>query len=164
MKKIKTRNLGFLLLGAAAGIVITLLLVVIGMRTLMITEHDSPLGFDETVAGLERSIKENGWVVAGSRDLNKSMKKNGVDFGPKVRLIELCKPPYAAEVLEDDRHLACLMPCTIAVYQGEDGAVKISKMNTGLMGKVFGGTVSRVMGGSVSSEEEKILSAVLEGK
>jgi len=38
------------------------------------------------------------------------------------------------------------MPCTLAVYEADDGKVYISKMNTGLMGKLFGGTVAEVVG------------------
>jgi hypothetical protein len=52
------------------------------------------------------------------------------------------------------------MPCTIAVYESDDGKIYISKMNTGLMGKVFGGTIARVMGGCVSRDEAKILAKV----
>ncbi len=35
-------------------------------------------------------------------------------------------------------------------------------MNTDMMGKVFGGTIARVMGGKVAAEEEQILACVLE--
>ncbi len=161
MDKKKSRSFRFVLLGTALGVVITLLLVVVGMRALMIVERESPLGFDDTVARLEQSIRDQGWTVVASKSLNKSMAKHGVVFEPKVRLIQLCKASYAAEVLQDARHVACLMPCTFAVYEDDDKKVKISKMNLGLMGKVFGGTINRIMGGAVAEEEEKILSPVL---
>jgi len=162
MEKSRTRLIKFLFLGATSGIIVTLLLVVVGMRSLMILEYESPLSFDDTVTQLEQSIKDQGWTVAESKNFNKSMEKHGVTFKPRVRLIQLCKAPYAAEVLLDARHVACLMPCTFAVYESDDGMVKISKMNTGLMGKMFGGTISRVMGGAVTEDEEKILSKVLD--
>jgi hypothetical protein len=34
-------------------------------------------------------------------------------------------------------------------------------MNTGLMGKMFGGTIARVMGGKVSADEKAILGQVV---
>ncbi len=59
------------------------------------------------------------------------------------------------------RHLAARMPCTLADYEDDDGSVHVSKMNTGLMGKVFGGTVVKVMGGAVSRDEARMLEAVV---
>ena len=58
--------------------------------------------------------------------------------------------------------LPTLMPCAIAVYEGDDGAVYVSGMNMGLMGKMFGGNIAEVMGGSVADDERKILSAVIQ--
>jgi hypothetical protein len=49
------------------------------------------------------------------------------------------------------------MPCSIGVYEGDDGRVYVAKMNTGLMGKMFGGNVAQVMGGAVAEDEAKIL-------
>ena len=39
--------------------------------------------------------------------------------------------------------------------------MRLSKMNTGLMGKVFGGNIARVMGGAVAEDEHEILQRVL---
>jgi len=39
--------------------------------------------------------------------------------------------------------------------------VYLSKMNTGLMGTMFGGTVAEVMGGPVAADEKAILASVL---
>ena len=46
------------------------------------------------------------------------------------------------------------------VYQPSDGQVIISRMNTGLISKLFGGTVTEVMA-QASAENQVILSAVL---
>lgn len=148
-------------LGFVAGVAMTAVLTVVGMRSLMIVRKQSTKGFDETVAELEKQVKANGWSMPGVVDLTASMTKQGVDFKPRVKLIKLCKAEYAAEVLADNRHLATLMPCTLAVYEGDDGGVYVSKMNTGLMGKVFGGTVARVMGGFVSRDEARMLESVV---
>jgi uncharacterized protein (DUF302 family) len=113
------------------------------------------------VSAIEESIKSNGWSSPGTMDIKKAINKKGVAFGPKVKAIKLCKPQYAAEVLTDERHVASLMPCTIAVYEDDSGKVKISKMNTGLMGKIFGGTIARVMGGKVAVDESKIIAPVV---
>jgi uncharacterized protein (DUF302 family) len=88
------------------------------------------------------------------------MAKHGETFEPRVNIIQLCKAPYAKQVLTTDRHVASMMPCSIAVWEDDAGQVHVSKMNTGLMGKMFGGTIAEVMGGKVAAEEARMLAAV----
>ena len=150
--------------GLVAGLVVSLLLGLYVARTSMILEYDSSKGFEETISAIEKSIKDNGWSSPGKMDFNKAMKKHGVKFGPRVVAIKLCKPQYAAEVLKDARYVSSLMPCTISVYEANDGTVKIAKMNTGLMGKLFGGVISSVMGSKVAVDEKKILTGIISEK
>jgi len=129
------------------------------MRSRMIEIAASRFGsVEETVTALEQGIAAaEGWSSPGTRDLNGMLAKHGVPLAPKVRLVEMCKARYAAEVLQDARHFATLMPCAVAVYEDDAGRVWLSRMNTGLLAKVFGGTVARVMGGGVAVEEKRIL-------
>lgn len=131
------------------------------MPAMMLDVQPSRLGFDETVEALEAGIEEQGWVLAGKRDMQKSLARHGRDFPRRVTILELCHPAYADRVLTDSRELAAMMPCAIAVYEGDDGEVYVAKMNTGLMGRMFGGTVAEVMGGPVAADEEAILAPVL---
>lgn len=54
-------------------------------------------------------------------------------------------------------YVSVMMPCSIAVYQKNDGKTYVSTMNNGLMGKMFGGVVAEVMGGPVAANEEKFM-------
>jgi uncharacterized protein (DUF302 family) len=100
-------------------------------------------------------------MLPDSRRLNDGLAKAEVHFPHRVHLIKLCEPNHAAEVLADNRQMACLMPCTFAVYEGDDGAVRVSKMNTRLMGKLFGGSMGRVMGGTVARAERAMIAEAL---
>lgn len=128
---------------------------------LMIEDRESALSFEDTVRTLEGAVREAGWVLSDSKDFNRSLEKEGAVLEPRIHLIKLCKPSYAVEVLKEERRVACLMPCTFAVYEDDAGRVRVSKMNTGLMGKLFGGAVRRVMGESVSKEEKAMLRGIL---
>ena len=154
-----------LLIGGLAGVVVGAVLcgmvMVTVMPSMMIVTHESELGFDETVAALEESIPEHGWVVSTVMDMNKSMAKHGVEFGSRVKLVKLCKPEYAKSVLTTDRHIATLMPCSFAVWESDEGTVHLSKMNMGLMAKMFGGTIARVMGGNVVQDEKAMLAGII---
>jgi uncharacterized protein (DUF302 family) len=147
--------------GLALGVALTLAGTIVGMRSLMVLRYDSPRGFDETVRAVEQAARAQGWATPGTMNLNKSMAKHGVSFKPKVRLVRLCKAKYASKVLGESRHMATMMPCRIAVYETDDGRVRVAKLNTGLLGKLFGGVVAEIMGGKVAADEEKILRSVL---
>ncbi len=94
-------------------------------------------------------------------DMNVSLAEHGVTFKPRVKLIKLCKAEYAESVLTTDRHVSCLMPCTMAVWEGDDGKTYLSEMNMGLMAKLFGGNINRIMGGKVAKEEARILDGLV---
>lgn len=149
--------------GAVAGFLLCGIVMFTAMPSLMIVTKESKLDFNETIAALKKRIPENGWVISGGRpmDMNKSMAEHGVTFEPRVKLIKLCKAEYAKSVLTSDRHISCMMPCTLAVWEADDGKVYLSKMNLALMAKIFGGNIAKVMGEKVVQDEEKILDGLL---
>lgn len=149
------------LVGAVAGAMLCGGAIVAATPSMMIVTEESRLGFDETVAALEKSVEHHGWVVSTVMDMNKSMAKHGVEFGPRVKVVKLCNPEYAKSVLTTDRHVSALMPCSLAVWEGDDGKVYLSKMNMGLMAKLFGGNIAEVMGKKVVKDERAMLSGIV---
>jgi len=164
-EKVASRGNKSFLTGAGIGIVVGVLLcgvaIVGAMPKMMIVTQKSLLGFDETVAALEQAIPAHGWVISTVSNMNESMARHGVPFGPRVKLVKLCKPEYAKSILTTDRYVSTLMPCTIAVWEGDDGKVYLSKMNMPLMARMFGGNIAKVMGGSVAHDEHAILSGIV---
>lgn len=150
------------LVGLVLGVALTGVAVWQAMPGMMIVEHRSKYGLDETVTRLKEAIRDAGWVSPAVRNMNASMAKQGVTHDKQVRIVELCQAHHAKSVLSTDPHVATLMPCAIAVYEREDGAVYVSGMNMGLMGKMFGGNIGVVMGGAVADDERKILSSVIQ--
>jgi uncharacterized protein (DUF302 family) len=137
--------------------------ILAAMPSMMIVTKECALDFDNTVATLEKRVPEHGWVLSGGKamDMNVSLAEHGVTFKPRVKLIKLCKAEYAESVLTTDRHVSCLMPCTMAVWEGDDGKTYLSEMNMGLMAKLFGGNINRIMGGKVAKEEARILDGLV---
>jgi len=165
MEKVKSQSRRSWLVAGGIGIMVGALLcgsaIVIAMPRMMIVTQESQLGFEETVATLERAIPARGWVVSTVMDMNQSLARHGVEFGPRVKLVKLCKAEYAKSVLMTDRYVSTLMPCTIAVWENDEGRVFLSKMNMPLMAKLFGGNIARVMGGNVARDEHAILSGIV---
>lgn len=146
----------FATLGAFVGFLAAMLLVWILMKPLMLVTHPSPYGVEETCQRLKASIEANGWRCPAIRDMNAAVEKEGLSMKVPVRIVELCKADYAKDVLESNPEVSTLMPCAFGVYE-KDGKVYVTGLNTGLMGKLMGGNIARVMGGGVATDEAKIM-------
>ena len=158
----KSLRVGTLLAGIVVGVLLTGAAVWMAMPRMMLVVHESRHADVETTCQeLKKAAEAAGWMVPAIRDMNASMAKQGVQHDPPVRIVELCKAEYAHEVLTDNPEVSTLMPCAYGVYEGADGKVYVTSMNMGLMGRMFGGTVSQVMSGKVAPEEQRILAAVL---
>ncbi len=146
--------------GVILGILITCLAVYLLMPSMMIRVRPSSMSLEDTVQTLCDRAEAQGWVISSISKIDESVKKHGGGDVPRVRLINFCQPNYAGEILRDEeaRHVSVFMPCTIAVYENDDGSVQVSSMNAGLLGRMMGGTISRVMGGSVSKDQKQVLS------
>ncbi len=151
-------------IGFIAGLVVCGILVFILMPKLMIVTHQSKYDYATTISKLEESIANNQWKHKGTMNFHEDMKKAGKDLPVKAGVVKLCKADYAYEILKnpEERFVTCLMPCGFGVWEDDQGNVFVSKMNTGLMGKMFGGTIKKIMGGNVSADEKQILEAVFE--
>lgn len=155
------RSVGLFFGGLVVGLVVAGVAVWMLAPGMMLVTHESRLGFDETVAALEEAAEAEGWVVSGTRDMNASLAQHGQELPRRVRIVELCHPEYARDILTTDRELSSMMPCAISVWETDAGEVRVTQMNTGLVGRMFGGNVARVMGGRVAEDERSIVSAVV---
>ena len=143
MKNIIGITFGFVL-----GAVITGLAGWNMMPGMMLHEHLSPYGIDETVNKIKENAIGKGWVVPSVKPLHKSVLKHGGGELRPVMLVNLCQPNHAFNILREDRNkkISVFMPCTISVYQKSDGETYVGTMNAGLLGEMYGGTVAEVMG------------------
>jgi len=132
------------------------------MPGMMLKEYQSPFGVEETTERIKQKATAEGWVVASVSALDSSVKKHGGGDLPPVRLINICQAHHAFEILKEDENkvVSVMMPCTISVYQKADGKTYIGTMNAALLGKMFGGTVARVMGGDVAEQQQLFISFV----
>jgi len=129
------------------GAALTIATVWTTMPSIMISEVASPLGVDETVAKIKANAEAAGWVIPSIQPLNKAIKKHGGGKLPPIILINLCQANHAYNTLKNDsdRKISIFMPCTISVYQKDDGNTYLAVMNADLLGQMFGGNVAVVM-------------------
>jgi len=154
------------ILGTVSGFVLGIaLLGAVGwtaMPGMMLKEAVSPFGLQETVDKISENAKQAGWVVASVKPLHKSVKKHGGGDVLPVMLVNLCQANHASTILSQDadRIVSVMMPCTISVYQKQDGKTYIGYMNAGLLGQMFGGNVAKVMG-TVSQQQRGFIAFAL---
>ena len=149
------------IIGFVLGIFVFGLVAFFSASSIMIIEDTSPLSFEETVQKVQETATAIGWKVPTIHEIDKSVKKAGYEVAP-VTVIELCHPKLAGTLLEDDdaRVVTSMMPCRLSIYETSDGKVVVSRMNTGLVSKMFGGIVTEVMADATKGSE-KIISSVL---
>jgi len=148
-KRVSGNALIAFLIALLLGIGGTLLVLRINLPSLLVTEVESPLGFEETLEHIEAKAKSIGWKVPSKWKANfqKNFKKiAGKDIGP-MKLVKMCEPFIAADLLESDqyKYLSVMMPCTFAVYEKSNGKVYIEMMNLKLFGTALGGEVIPAM-------------------
>jgi len=123
------------------------LIVWFTMPLLMLVKHKSKLSYAETVTTLSDNLnKKQDWKVLTVNDYKKSAEAF-VNL-EQTASVNICNPRYASRILADDkdRGVTAFMPLGIGVYEDKKGQVFVSKLNIGLLGKMFGGTISEVMG------------------
>ncbi|MBN2789906.1 MAG: DUF302 domain-containing protein [Candidatus Delongbacteria bacterium] len=157
------KNILFIIIGVLFGVILTFIVVMRSFPGMMIETFKSKLDYSETVRMIEKSAADNGWAVAKIYDMEKRMQKAGFEDAARVKVMELCHAQHTNDILskEDDMFISAIMPCRMAVYEKKNGDVFISKMNIGLMSKLFSDNVKEVMG-QVAEEDENILSDIID--
>jgi uncharacterized protein (DUF302 family) len=85
---------------------------------------------------LAATPKEKFGVLA-DLDIHATLNSKGIAFEHPVRVIEVCSPPHAAEVLNNLLEISTALPCRISVFQ-RDGKTWLSTIKPTIMLSMFG--------------------------
>jgi uncharacterized protein (DUF302 family) len=112
---------------------------------------------DDVVGKIEQAAKDNDFGVLDIHDLKQKMASNGVDFATECRIIEVCNPHKAKEVLNNNMAISTALPCRISVYE-ESGRVKIATIKPTYMLDLFDSPALRSVAQSVEETIIRIIS------
>ena len=132
------------------------------MPSMMLVVHESPFGYQQTVAALNTVIESRqDWKAMDTNDFQQAIQDAGHGPIQRVGAVALCNPRYASRILaaDDNKKVTAFMPLGIGVYQDEDGDVYVSELNVALVGMMFGGTIAEVMADAGSDVSEIISKA-----
>jgi uncharacterized protein (DUF302 family) len=77
--------------------------------------------FDEALVRVPEALASEGFGVLTEIDVQSTLKaKLGVDFR-RIRVLGACSPSFAYEVLREDPAAGVLLPCSVVVYEEDDG-------------------------------------------
>ncbi len=157
------KKISIFFLGLVAGLLVGWLTMWTTLPNMMITVYESKLSFDDTVDSLQAVATASGWQVPKVYNIQKSLHDSGAGDIGKLKVVSLCKPPYAYEILRLDanKSVSAMMPCRIGVYETSDGKAWVASTNLSLMAKMFGGKVGSALNEVASDEHELIKDIVI---
>ena len=85
---------------------------------------DSSKSVEQATADLQDAVKRNGFGVLHIYDLKQTLNDKGAPIENECRILDVCNPQKAQEVLTMDMNLNMALPCRISVYE-QDGQTKI---------------------------------------
>jgi uncharacterized protein (DUF302 family) len=148
--------------GFVLGLIFTGAMTYFSLPKLMILEDRSSFDdFDTTVERFQQAVQEEGWSILDVHDMKSILAGHGHDI-LDVKIVEICSSRYSAEILllDDERIVAPLMPCRVAIYKKSNGITYIGRMNSELMARPFGGVIREVMQ-TASAEMEAVIQQVI---
>ncbi len=91
--------------------------------------------FDEAVEAVLAKSREKNFGVLHVHDVQATLASKGFPRGP-LKIIEICHPKHAHDVLEKDIKISLMLPCPISVYI-ENGKTFICALRPKLMGGFY---------------------------
>lgn len=80
---------------------------------------------EEAIHSLEEALKEHQFGIQWQMDIPSKLQAKGVEFNQPYRILEICNPHLAKQVLEKNELIGYFLPCKIVVYESKSGQTKI---------------------------------------
>ncbi|MDD8025119.1 MAG: DUF302 domain-containing protein [Acidobacteriota bacterium] len=91
--------------------------------------------FDQAVEAVLEGAKQQGFGVLHVHDVQATLAAKGFARGP-LKIIEVCHPKHAFDVLARNPKISLMLPCPVSVYE-EGGTAYVSALRPKLMGSFY---------------------------
>ena len=116
----------------------------------------------DVFAAIESAAKAEGFGVLHHYDFKAILATKGFPIERECRVLEVCNPRQASEVLAADMALNMALPCRISVYQDEAGGTVVGMIRpTQMLALVSDDPRIADAARSVESAMERIIDAVV---
>lgn len=83
----------------------------------MLYTRETTKSVDRAFQDLEASVKQHGFGMLHYYDFRKTLAEKGFNLANECRVLEVCNPKQASEVLNVDMSLNMVLPCRISIYE-----------------------------------------------
>lgn len=113
---------------------------------------------EQATADLQHAVKKHGFGVLHVYDLKATLKEKGAPIENECRILEVCNPRHARDVLNSDMSMNMALPCRISVYE-EEGKTKIGLISPKAMLGMLSDAPALV---SIAEEVEESIGRMIE--
>jgi uncharacterized protein (DUF302 family) len=124
----------------------------------LIFEVKTNKDFETAVIDLKKSLTENSFGVLWEMNFKDKLQEKGLDFDKNFKVFEVCSPPRAKVVLDQNLEAGYMLPCKMVVYEKE-GEVRIGMMKPTSMAELMNDKGLT----DVAEEVETILRKAIDG-
>ncbi|AFM42157.1 hypothetical protein Desaci_3260 [Desulfosporosinus acidiphilus SJ4] len=90
--------------------------------------------FMTAVEDLKKTLSNNSFGVLWELDFKDKLAEKGLDFQGHFKVLEVCNPKQAKEVLEIQVEVGYFLPCKVVVYEKENSVYMGMLRPTSLIG------------------------------
>lgn len=113
--------------------------------------------FEKAIEDLKKNLSNRNFGVLWELNFKDKLEEKGLDFDKNFKVLEVCNPQQAKEVLEQNIEVGFFLPCKMIVYE-DNGTVIIGMMKpTGLIGMMGNPELS-----NIAMEVEKELKSAID--
>ncbi|HSN15435.1 MAG TPA: DUF302 domain-containing protein [Anaeromyxobacteraceae bacterium] len=85
--------------------------------------------FDDVLGRIPEALKTEGFGILTRIDVKSTLKeKLGADFR-RYQILGACNPSYAHKALGVDLAIGAMLPCSVAVWEEDDGRVTVNAID-----------------------------------
>ena len=97
----------------------------------------TPKSVQTIINDLTASAEKHQFGVLHEHNIRQTMRRKGVEFPHRVRVLEICNPHHAAAILNEDIRVNMALPCRIGVWE-ENGQTMVGTILPTQLLQVFG--------------------------
>lgn len=90
--------------------------------------------FPEALESIKASLSERGFGVLWELNFKEKLQEKGLAFERNFKVLEVCNPKQAKEVLDQNIEAGFFLPCKMVVYEERDSVVLGMVNPTALIG------------------------------
>ncbi|MCR3954661.1 MAG: DUF302 domain-containing protein [Gudongella sp.] len=73
--------------------------------------------YEEALEALKKSLKEKSFGVLWELDFEETLKSKGLEFEGNFKILEVCNPKQAKEILTINMEAGLFLPCKMAIFE-----------------------------------------------